>query len=92
MQFLEQRNEAFKQRLNLLEEEIKEVLIYIIKQKQQVSRFRNSLCIPVVTGNYVELVLESKDKLVFLDRQGYEYDIYPDCNNWDLIEIIEKQT
>ncbi len=80
-----------KEEFEKLNNQIIDTLINLVKTSGVPSKHISYLsAIPVDIFDYKELVYLN-DKLVFLDDNGLHFDLYSDCDQSDLIDIIEKE-
>lgn len=80
-----------KEEFEKLNNQIIVTLINLVKTSGVPSKHISYLsAIPVNIFDYKELVYLN-DKLVFLDDNGLHFDLYSDCNQSDLIDIIEQE-
>ena len=82
--------EKFAEKYNQLESEVHDKLWDLILERDEESQFGVFKAIEVNVFDYVELAIID-EKLVFLDKNGYHYFLYSDCQLTDLIDIISKQ-
>ena len=80
-----------KEEFEKLNNQIVDTLINLVKTSGVPSKHISYLsAIPVDIFDYEELVYLN-DELVFLDSNGLYFNLYSDCNQSDLIDIIEKE-
>jgi hypothetical protein len=84
MKYLE-LEKAFKR----LEQEVHDALRSEILKSNRMSKTHNQNVIKVDVFDYTELAIIN-DKLTFLDRDGFQYDLYCDCSLEDLVDILNK--
>lgn len=78
-----------RERYNALENDVKQSLINAINKSDVEATHIYTKAIKVNVFIYVELVFWDGE-LTFLDRLGYRYNLFSECNLEDLIEILEN--
>jgi hypothetical protein len=79
--------ENFKKQYRDLEQRVYSELRNLIENSDTDSSIINEKCIKVNLFDYIELTIIN-DRLVFLDSNGFEYNIYTDTSLEDLIDIL----
>lgn len=80
--------ESFKKQYRDLEMRVFNELRNRIENSKYISKFINDKAIKVNSlFDYCELAIIN-DRLTFMDKSGYHYDIYSECSLEDLIDLL----
>jgi hypothetical protein len=81
--------EEIKNSYDVLEAEVIEALQTEIQNSKTISKHMDTKVIKVNVFDYKELAVIN-NRLMFMDDDGYQYDIYTECSLEDLIDILTE--